>query len=351
MKVALICLLVALGADRAQAAQFCVGTSAELQQALDTSVTNGESNDIRVVIGLHVAPPNGFVYLDSSTAPRSLRISGGWIPVLFNPCGTRSGAALDTRISGNDLARAMLIRPGEQTDLIVEGLTFEDGMLEGQPDGRGAGLWVQATSASTGDVTIRDNIFRRNRADTFGGGLEAGGAGAFTIRNNLFIANSACSNAAASLTANSLVPTFVINNTVVYNFLRADCSGGSGGLRIGGSAEVLIANNIFWDNQAIDLALQTPNAILVANDYLVLSGTPPASSSMNVSVDPLFDFPVQGFRPSADSPLIDLGVMPQPGDAWQLSALDLDGRQRVLGSAVDLGAYELSDRIFEDGFE
>ena len=72
---------------------------------------------------------------------------------------------------------------------------------------------------------------------------------------------------------------------------------------------------------------------------------------MNVSVDPLFDFPVQGFRPSADSPLIDLGVMPTQNSTWQLLTHDIQGLPRVIGERVDIGAYENQDHIFMDGFE
>jgi hypothetical protein len=42
----------------------------------------------------------------------------------------------------------------------------------------------------------------------------------------------------------------------------------------------------------------------------------------------------------------DTGFAPSP-----LPDVDLDGRRRIIGSAPDLGAYEIEDVLFVDGFD
>jgi hypothetical protein len=86
---------------------------------------------------------------------------------------------------------------------------------------------------------------------------------------------------------------------------------------------------------------------LYSNDIGTYSGTP-GSETGDVPVDPLFVDVVQGnYHLRATSPLIDQGVAAPDGNAGDYDAA---GDPRVVG-AVDIGAYELQDLIFVDGFD
>ncbi|MCB1569925.1 MAG: hypothetical protein KDI72_02410 [Xanthomonadales bacterium] len=353
-RLALLFLFWSVLVPSAHAALFCVSNSTELAQALLSASVTDASDEIRLRTGNYPAPPGGFVYQNFDHPEALVTISGGWSFFFGNPCGVRSDlSAFSTKLSGNNQDRVMRIRPFSSTNVIVEGLTFQQGntLGLGLDQGQGAGLRVETFVGWTGDVQIRGNAFLNNTAFDYGGGLAASAGGRLVVNNNLFLTNSACRHGAASLTYSGNDTGYLINNTVAYNFIRSGCQIGTsaGGLRIGGISPVLIVNNVLWGNEEFDL-VNDSGGLMIRNDFQHLLG--PATGGPNYNLSPQFTgngfFP---FRLSADSPLIDLGLVPSSGLPWQLLSYDLDGDPRVIGSSVDLGAFELSDLIFEDGFD
>lgn len=85
----------------AEAADFCVGDSAELQAALDTAPSNNESDTLRIRAGACPVPFGGFEYSPTSTAnlDDDLALSGGWLPFFFL-CGFSTGDASQTVLDG-----------------------------------------------------------------------------------------------------------------------------------------------------------------------------------------------------------------------------------------------------------
>ena len=72
------------------------------------------------------------------------------------------------------------------------------------------------------------------------------------------------------------------------------------------------------------------------------------TQSGNVAhVDPHF-VSTTVFHVEPNSPVITNGLLTPTGTA--LPAIDLDGHSRVWNGKVDMGAYELGDEIFKDGF-
>lgn len=342
----------------ANAAVFCATTSAELQAALDAASVNQQDDVIRIQTGTYNVPAGGFSFDNRHDDDFDISVSGGWTPFFGNPCGQQvSPNAFDTRLNGNNASRTMRIHPNIHTSIHVELITFLGGNTVGAPEPQvGAGLDIASYTGHLGSVTIERNIFMSNTAGSFGGGLAAGSANAFTVNNNLFFGNQAeCRHGAASLTYNGPDTAYFVNNTVAFNSVSGDCTGrGStpeGGLRLGGQSPGFMINNIFWGNENVDLVLNTSTR-LVANNYGTLVGTPAPGSGVNYNLDPAFRLStLTDLRLASDSPLIDLGVVPLPSAAWQLASLDLEGNGRVVGDSVDLGAYENVDLIFADGFE
>ncbi|MEQ9414098.1 MAG: choice-of-anchor Q domain-containing protein, partial [Cyclobacteriaceae bacterium] len=164
---------------------------------------------------------------------------------------------------------------------------------------------------------------------------------ASTIANCLFYDNTSGSVGGAIYVANYLVN--IINNTVTEN--TSNNSGGAGivylefGVAVNDAA---YTNNIVWGNIAINsgqgqeqIRLNNPGPVFTAN---IVEGGVTGVSSLNI--DPVFtdalndDFSIS----YCNSPAIDIG---SSSNIPAFLTTDLTGNNRVFGSAIDLGAYEV----------
>ena len=74
----------------------------------------------------------------------------------------------------------------------------------------------------------------------------------------------------------------------------------------------------------------------------------PPPSSGDIDQDPKFIDPAHGnYRLMGNSPARDAGENSPPGTTRNV---DLDGNPRVVFGTVDMGAYEVQQEIFADGF-
>jgi len=330
----------------------CVSDAAGLQTALLATVTNGASNDtILIRSGTYVAASNPFGSGGFYPSGDSITVSGGWSGPPESPCQTQSNDPTLTVIDGDDVRGGLQLShqagPGSMT---VRNLTFANGHRQYNPmtfdNDRGGGLLVQGAAGNTASVLVERCIFRNNYASFLGGGLVASSDGGIvTVRNNLFVGNSASEGAALHVFGNGSV-AYVANNTA------ADNSSPSAGktnaaFAIGGSSAMTLTNNIFWHNTSGTQAdVYGPPLLLISNDIEKISGTPGAGSVSNLSVDPKF-INTNDYRLIATSPLINIGVNVPLGG---LTTFDLEGHARIHSGTVDLGAYEFSF-LFRDGFE
>ena len=116
----------------------------------------------------------------------------------------------------------------------------------------------------------------------------------------------------------------ILNSTIAYNT-------GSGISSRKGSAPV-IHNSIVWGNTAGSFSSQSARSSIVT--YSDIEGGFPGDG--NLSVDPLFVDPAgHDFHIDPASPLIDMG-----SSHPDLPPTDYDGNPRIIGSAVDMGAFE-----------
>jgi len=210
-------------------------------------------------------------------------------------------------------------------------------------------LYDQAGGAK---LTIDSVRFLYGNAETNTGGLYVTGWGTVVVTNSLFAGNTAGQTPAASI--NLTGPLHFTNNTVTGNTANAADTRPIFYAYAHGSSHFWFSDNIFWgnDNASSDLYLYDEGTYdLVSNDIGSYSPVPlGAASGGNVSVDPqfagcgflCFDKPLK-----RSSPLVDAGNDTPPGG---LTATDALGVPRVIGTHVDMGAYEL-DRLFADGFD
>jgi predicted outer membrane repeat protein len=211
--------------------------------------------------------------------------------------------------------------------------------------GSGGGVYTTSRTAMT-DVSFYGN------KSTFGSGLSNLGV-EFSLENGVFVGNTSTFGAGIYTAINDSNTFSVVNATFAYN--EATWGDGLYSEIVGGSTpdalNALIANSIFWgsDNQLTHL-FATP----VTRNCAIEDGFSDGTAIMNR--DPLFtrdpdpgsdglwgtlDDDYGDVTPMDYSPVIHAG-----NTADCTLSTDLAGLPRMVGPAVDLGAYEVQNPYF-----
>lgn len=235
-------------------------------------------------------------------------------------------------------------------DAILDGLYIMDGTADTsatEPDNLGGGLLILA---NTNPIQIRNCSFVNNTAQ--GGGAVMIDQGGSVMMKNCMLSGNMAEAAGGALIV--FQGTLLMENCSVQGNHATDFSGG---ILIGtgtGTADVTIRNSILWgntDNNPNDTT--TGSFVAFANYTLSISnsiaehidwsatggfdGTDPANDPQFVEPLNPSTAPNDGsdLRLQNTSPFIDAGsaeVIP--------TTTDLIGNARIIGAAVDLGAYE-----------
>ena len=328
---ALLLLLIAAAAGgwkAASAADFCVANDNEF--ALAAITAQFAPTTIELVQGTYHV--DGTVFDDTQTTFQSFSLLGGYAP----GCATRDIDPTNTTIQATGALGIVAELVG---DVTVEGIRF---------DGPGGALYLDWTDfdhdiASFVQVNIRRNIFRGLQYGVVVNWVPSGSQTLDArIVNNLMHDNgnsdaTAC-NGLGDGTLNlgavedSDATFTVINNTIVDNSL-------GGGICYGYAGRLLAYNNILYGNTGPDLSTANgTNALLIDNLFQTHNYHGIVTELGTLDTDPRLD---GSFRPieSPPSPVIDSGFNNVHGG---LPSHDLDGGPRIVGSAVDRGAYESS---------
>jgi PKD repeat protein len=201
--------------------------------------------------------------------------------------------------------------------------------------------------------TLANCVFDDNHAGEEGGGMDNRKNSNPVVTNCLFVGNSAGSGGAmhnyvgrrVEATGNpTLINVVMVGNSasegggmrnndpspLILNSVIA-FNTGSGISSRNGSSPVL-HNSIVWGNSAGSASGQSANKMVVT--YSDIEGGFPGTGNLNV--DPLFVDPARyDLHLSPASPLIDVGYF-----HTLLPPTDYDGNPRIMGAAVDMGAYE-----------
>lgn len=204
-----------------------------------------------------------------------------------------SPVVMNCVISGNSIA------DGNSTGGGIYGCTVSNCTISGNFAAYGGGA-----DAST----LNNCILSGNSSHQFGGG-----ANLCTLNNCLLIGNSSQYGGGTR--------GGMLNNCTV--------SGNNGQYNGGGCLNSELNNCIVYYNTG-------PNNVSGGTAQYTCSPDAPAGSG-NIASAPLFaDTNTLNYRLSAGSPCVDAGT----NQAWMTSAYDLDGRPRISGAAVDMGANE-----------
>lgn len=350
-KFSVICSLL-IATSISHAATFCVGNGVELQNALSLADSNNQDDLIKLETGTYISPNSGFGFAyQNNNENYDLEISGGWTTFL-DPCNIKSGSAENTLIDGENLVRALVIRPGgTSANIKISSLTFINGYVTSSQ--RGGGLNIETSEGYDGIVSIENNFFINNLAD-YDAALSIARGTRINVKNNLFIVNEAESGYTIGIVHNDAIGVYFTNNTVISN------TGAGLRVSVSGTSQTMIANNLFWDNDALDMQL-AGNGVryMYHNDISFYDGVPDFEIG-NFSEEPEFDGGFLDFTPALSSSMINSGYTPLPfpfpppfSRNWNLGSLDVLGGFRVQDNRVDIGAFEAAAEppIFADGFE
>lgn len=328
-------VLLASASFSTHAAVFCIQNAPGLHFALIQAGNNSENDVMKIVAGS--LPTYDSLLGYSTSKSNDLYLLGG-----YNATCTALAAhgAKTTFVGSGNTPLAFLSMYGASTGKIVmQRIVWQNGAANTMDS--------PFEIITSGSLLIDQSAF----LDLHGGpdrphAVEISVAGSFDVRNSVFVHNVSgeVSNAAAiyftSLTDGA---AHITNNTFTDNY---GLVGTPSAVHIEGTRPWSIANNIVYDNSAFS-SLRIPiNAQLRFNDIDSLSGTP-ALDTGNVSVDP--HFAGSGDHHLApNSPLVNAGFNAVPEG---IGPNDFDGNPRVVSGIIDIGAYELQDVIFANGFE
>ena len=247
--------------------------------------------------------------------------------VLDRPVVVRSVSGPQfTAISGDAVMRCVYLTNGAA----LSGFTLTNGYADS-----GGGIWCESTNALVTNCTLTGNsawskgggaysgtlthcMFRGNMADDDGGGAaggtlnnctltgnsaswEGGGAAGGTLNNCTLTGNSA--QYGGGVLGTPWDPVTLNNCILYYNTASSD------------------PNYSFYPSCALNYCCTTPD---------------PGNGTGNINAEPLFvDLPKGNLRLQSSSPCINAGL-----NANTAGATDLDGRPRIIGGTVDIGAYE-----------
>jgi predicted outer membrane repeat protein len=326
----------------------------EIIETVDGFIIRGASNEVSDGGGVYVNN-SGFTIRNceirenrvSNVVPTDAR--GGGVSVSGGSTVTIDNCIID----GNESEKGSAIKVRENSAALISRCTVTNNHSSG--DAGGLGL-------DDSPVTVVNCTFRGNTAEKNGGAIQCYDAAApiqvVTLTNCLFHVNSAEETGGAIQVLNADVEMNCC--TVVNNVAGESYMGGGWVSTTAETVQLSILNSIFWGNEAGlagEQIFHTSGTLRVAHSDI--QGDEEAAdegggdldwASSNLDVDPEFRSSTN-FRLRPTSACIDhSGAEPlpttDPADLDQDMELneplprDLDVDLRVVGSAVDMGAYE-----------
>lgn len=229
-------------------------------------------------------------------------------------------------------------------------MTFRNGvsLANDSPVGIGIGGYTGAVTLDrvvvSGNVTAVSAIF-------------VGTAGPVTVRNSVFVDNEITPGYAnppamqfESYNPNGSSGGLVFNGNTVAGNISLIAGGNARAVLSVMDGPLNLANNIFWGNTNIDVVVDAEGVVSAnvgRNDFGVAQFFGLSDDGGNYSnVDPLF-MGADDYRLMPTSPLRDSGNNVAVGG---VGSYDAAGGTRIVGQ-IDIGAYEVQDRIFKNGFD
>jgi hypothetical protein len=216
----------------------------------------------------------------------------------------------------------------------------------------GGGMYI----ISANSTTLVVNCTISNNSSGVGGGFNDLRYGGF-MSNCTIRGNSAPNAGGGNMSRGRLYNCLFVGNRATVNY-------GGGMILGGGTADCCtVVGNIAVNNAGgINVNNATPyicNSIIISNSaasattkdfrfqssgeqslwfscYGLADVTPPAGRGNITSAPRFLNYPAGNYRLPPTSPCVNAGT----NHTWMVHATDLDGRERISGDRVDMGAYE-----------
>ncbi len=172
----------------------------------------------------------------------------------------------------------------------------------------------------------------------YGGGISGGTAVSCAIVSNTASVHSGGAFDKAQLYSCLLIGNSAPNFGGGYDMTLYNCTvaGNSASSSAGGLSGCTVENSIIWDNTA-------PSAPNYSGGTITYTATTPLPSGTGNTTNPpgVVSLRSRNYRLTGDSPYLGVGVSRSwMTDSSDVRSRDLEGNARVVGGAVDLGAYE-----------
>ncbi|MEO7325218.1 MAG: right-handed parallel beta-helix repeat-containing protein [Dokdonella sp.] len=320
---ALACAFTA-AAGCAAAADYCVGNPSELQAALNDAESASNAlfdTVVRIRQGTYHVGNTDLAFHGTAKYVNALELLGGY----NSDCSARSINPDNTVFDGD--GNALDINP--KADLRIEGVRFQNMGVGGQLN-----LWSAADNIT---VRVLNNAFVGTGLYAVTG-IDMNGYAMKFVNNRVrgYVKPSQTSLAAVYMAGLSQIR--FTGNTIADN-------AGEFGLLMCSDSDVWLVDNIGWNNSGDDFRVaascgdwNAPGDTRFRNNLyqdITLHSVGDSGSNIGGS-DPLFVSPGAGnYRLQNASPAINTGI-----NSSSMAGIDLAGNPRVVGSTVDIGAYE-----------
>jgi hypothetical protein len=345
-------LFLLLPALPGHAFNACVSTAQQLHDALDAVATTTDANvQIKLRTGTYTQTAATGPFRAMMNQPnQTVEISGGWSGVT-GLCQTSSLNPADTVLVGPATLQTLVVTTGNAVSgnvLNVRDLTLSNTAYTGL----GFSACLAATVTPGNEVLLERLQMVECLApnSNYAAGLLRNTGGQLTARN-LYVRSSVAKNGGGLSVQTYEGGTSRLAHLSITNTTSTAADSQASGLSIANYSDstTYLSNSVIWGNDpdpdTADLYSFGTGVFLTRVHSGKLVGIFNANISPG-SGDPGFvSYNNPRLRP--DSILIDSGVAsPQGGSGTS----DADGRTRVLGAGVDVGAFE-SEFIFANGFQ
>jgi len=259
--------------------EFIVSTASQLQSALTTAETNGESDVIKLIQGSY---KGNFTY-DSSEG-NDIELLGGYILAGADRELNPSNTILD----GLVLGRTLYLHNQSGGHIRVEGITVKNGLTSG--DGGGVYARSYTSSGLSGNIVLAHNVISNNTSNGYGGGgvyavsySYSGTPGEVNLEHNLIKGNTCKQNGGGVMALSYAVFGTARIVELTYNIIKENVATDEFGGGVfasswssnGQAQDVILVNNIISKNSSNKAAglnvymIGTSSRITLTNNTII----------------------------------------------------------------------------------